>query len=68
MNTLKLWQFTNHTLYVYMYIFIYIYVCVCVCSWVAVFHLSMFDQIIKTDVVDIILLRYFQVSCQVFWF
>ena len=28
-------------------------VCVCVCGWAAVFHLSMFDQMIKSHFVYI---------------
>ena len=49
---------------------LYIYICVCVgvCSSAAVFHLSMFDWIIKTHFVYIILSRSFQLSWQVSWF
>ena len=37
-------------------------VCVYVCGWEAVFHLSMFDEIIKTHFVYKVLLRPIQVS------
>ena len=40
----------------------YTYIYVCVCSWTAVFHLNMFDKILKTHLVYKILLRLFQVS------
>ena len=44
------------------YLYLYVCVCVCVCSWEAVIYLSMFDLIIKTHSVYMILLRSFKFS------
>ena len=60
-------------IYVYMYLYvcikkhmhdyIYIYIYIYICSWAtAVFHLKMFDSIMKTHLFRIILLSTFEFS------
>ena len=41
----------------YVCVCVFVCVCVCVCSWAAVFHLSMFYEIIKAHFVYIFLIK-----------
>ena len=58
----------NMCIYIYIYVRVYMcaYMCICihiyVSSWAAFLHINMFDEIIKTHFIHIILLRSFQVS------
>ena len=65
--SVSLCLFVSLSLSLYIYIYIYVYVCVCVYTHTRAHahihtYLSMFDEIIKTHFVFIVLLRSFQVS------